>query len=413
MRPAETSELMLRCPPTAGAGVVRLIPVFLVCMAACKVDTDPKGGSTSVGDSQTSGEGDSGASSEATGESGHCPDDGCLDLENADTGGTDDCGMETGSCECEAPQHTPCDHGEANLLYALGLNCEGETQYEVESWGSSAAFGTLTTFGNTDAFAPREGSRYAVIGSGRVADLPQTTGSVPDVYDLCSSDLGPFDPQLMLPMPIVALDVGPVTCADDPSLVGTGDCSNTLQRQFEPPGASGVVAANDYTELRFSTTVPPGVTSFSYDFAFMSFEYPGFWMSNFNDMYIGWLESEGWTGNISFDDNGNPITVNAGFMDYLDADTSASHPITGEELPHPDCPIGANCTAPELHGTCMQGHGATRWLTTTAGVSPGESITVVFAVMDLNDSILDSYAFLDNFQWGCAGGYPPKTIPID
>jgi hypothetical protein len=173
------------------------------------------------------------------------------------------------------------------------------------------------------------------------------------------------------------------------------------------------VPANDYTELRFTATVPEGATSLSYDFAFMSFEYPGFWQSAYNDMYIGWLESENWTGNISFDENGNPITVNAGFMDYLDADASAFDPVTGMEIQHPDCPVGANCSAPEIKGTCMEGHGATRWLTTTATVEPGEEITLVFAVMDLSDSVLDSYVFLDNFQWGCVGGEPPTTIPID
>ena len=118
-------------------------------------------------------------------------------------------------------------------------------------------------------------------------------------------------------------------------------------------------------------TVPPGVTSLSYDFAFFSYEYPMYYDSQYNDIYIGWLESEGWTGNISFDDQGNPISLNAGFMDFLDADVD--FPMGA---PHPDCPAGAGCTAPEIQGTCMQGHGATRWLTTTATVNPGDEITI-------------------------------------
>ena len=63
--------------------------------------------------------------------------------------------------------------------------------------------------------------------------------------------------------------------------------------------------------------------------------------------------------------------------------------------------------------TCMDGHGATRWLTTQATVVPGEDITVVFAIFDMGDSVLDSYVFLDNFLWGCEGGNPPSTTPID
>jgi hypothetical protein len=72
-----------------------------------------------------------------------------------------------------------------------------------------------------------------------------------------------------------------------------------------------------------------------------------------------------------------------------------------------------NCSAPELHGTCMQGHAGTKWLTTSAGVVPGETITIVLAIFDMSDSILDSYAFVDNFQWGCEGDQPPSTVPIE
>jgi hypothetical protein len=107
-------------------------------------------------------------------------------------------------------------------------------------------------------------------------------------------------------------------------------------------------------------------------------------------MYVGWLESERWTGNVSFDGSGNPISLNASFLDFRD---DASN-------------------LPELAGTCMRGHAATTWLTTTAPVTPGEEITVVFAIFDLSDSILDSYVLLDNFQWGCVGTDKPETIPV-
>ncbi len=64
-------------------------------------------------------------------------------------------------------------------------------------------------------------------------------------------------------------------------------------------------------------------------------------------------------------------------------------------------------------GTCMARHAGTKWLSTTAGVVPNETITVVFAIFDLSDSALDSYVFLDNFQWGCDGDSPPNTVPIE
>jgi hypothetical protein len=334
---------------------------------------------------------DSESEGEAESDSGDtdCPPGGCLDVQ-AD--GVDD-GVEgsTGG-DCEAPEHVPCDNDASNIIQAMGLNCPGEPIVNATVGGAPGGSGTLAAYGTTTAYSPTEGLRYAVIGSGLLSEMP-TVGSC------TGADLGAYDPGTTLPAPIRTNNVGNVTCTDDPGLIGTGDCSNTIQDQFVQ-AASG---AFDYTEVRFDVTVPEGVTSFSYDFAFLSTEYPVYYGSQYNDMYIGWLESEQWTGNISFDDQGNPISLNAGFMDYLDADAAA----------HPDCPTGTGCTAPEIQGTCMQGHGATRWLSTQASVTPGENITVVFAIFDMGDSILDSFVFLDNFIWGCEGGQPPSTTPID
>ena len=368
------------------------------------VDTAMETG-TGVPTTTTADEASDEEESEAEVSSGPCPDDGCLDLPpSMETG--DDCNDEGGNCECEPPMHEPCDEANPDdVVNAMGLNCDGEFQVTINSTGNPLAYGTMDSFGPTDAFNPTEGTRFAILGSGFAADLPMDAFS-----GACSNDLGAFDIMQAFPAPIVMQDVGPVTCADDPSLIGTGDCSNSLQTQFEAAGTGG---ANDYTELRIDTAVPSLTTSFSFDFAFMSHEYPNYWLSSFNDMFFTWLESETWTGNISFDDDGNPITINAGFMDYLDGDADGYDPITGEIVPHPDCPIGTGCTAPELTGTCMDGHGATRWLTTTAPVNPDEEITIVFAIMDLSDSILDSYVFIDNFQWGCDGEQPPTTTPID
>jgi hypothetical protein len=292
-------------------------------------------------------------------------------------------------CDCEIPPHTPCDaNANTPLVQVLGLNCPGDSpQVQFTTDGSSAAIGTRSSFGNAGAFPAQEGSKYVVIGSGRTDELDSQT------LLACNSDLGAYDPG-NLPAPIVGSDVGSQSCADDPSLIGMGDCSNTIESQL-----AGTV--NDYTELRITTQVPNGVNSFSYNLAYFSYEYPEYYLSVYNDMYIGWLESEVWTGNISFDEQGHPISLNAGFLDYRDANAPND----------PQCQ--GNCSAPELHGTCMQGHAGTKWLTTNAGVAPGEMITVVFAIFDMSDSVLDSYAFIDNFQWGCDGDQPPSTVPIE
>ncbi|MEM7157925.1 MAG: choice-of-anchor L domain-containing protein [Myxococcota bacterium] len=298
--------------------------------------------------------------------------------------GEPDC-EELGNCECTIPEHMPCDAGTNDPFHAMGLNCPGELAVNTSTSGPATAIGVRSSFGGTNTFDPREGSVYAVLGSGFVGDLDLVTppGDSNAFPTNCSDDLGAFDPGATLPAPLSAVDVGG-DCMADPGLIGTGDCSNTIQAQFDQGGA-----ANDYTEMRFDVEVPPDIVSFSYDFAFFSVEYPTYFGSSFNDMYVGWLESENWTGNISFDAMGNPISLNAGFLDFQD-DAGA---------------------LPEFAGTCMRQHAGTNWLTTTTGVTGGETITVAFAIFDLSDSILDSYVFLDNFEWGCEPTGGPSTEP--
>ncbi len=314
---------------------------------------------------------------------GGLPDGGNL----SETGSVDcDADPNNPDCMCTIPDHVPCDNGTQDPFLAMGLNCPGELQVMATKTGDGGAIGVRSNFGAAGIFNAREGSQYAVIGSGLVADLNKETpnGDFDAGPTHCNDALGGSPDGLAnLPAPIKINPVGG-DCLQNPGLVGSGDCSSTIQGQFQQGGG-----ANDYTELRFVLQVPEDVVSFSYDFAFFSVEYPYYYGSPFNDMYIGWLESEKWTGNISFDQNGNPISLNAGFLEFKDDG-------------------GGN---PVFAGTCMRQHAGTNWLTTTAGVTPGEQITVVFAIFDLSDAILDSYAFLDNFKWGCEPTGKPSTMP--
>jgi hypothetical protein len=344
--------------------------------------TLPGGGDESGGDSGTAG----GSETDGAAESGASDPTSTSDPGGVkfDLGVTPDAGPEDvdpepcnnpndPGCKCSIPEHTPCDNGTQDPFRAMGLNCPGELQVQTSTYGSPNGIGVRYVFGQGGTFNPREGATYAVIGSGRVAELDNQT----PVFN--------FDPGNNLPAPLRTNNVGG-DCSVNPALLGTGDCSNTIQGQFQNYGA------NDYTELRFVLQVPPDVTSFSYDFAFFSTEYPFYYKSPYNDMYIGWLESEQWTGNISFDQQGNPISLNAGFLEFTD-DPTGQNPI------------------PQFQNTCMRQHAGTNWLQTTAGVTPGETITVVFAIMDISDSILDSYVFLDNFRWGCEPTGKPTTEP--
>ncbi len=319
------------------------------------------------------------------------------DDDEGDEGEKLDVGGGTGNLECQEGQvcdecvvqeHEPCDGDSADLFQAIGLNCPGTDEVTGTVDGSPLAMGTRVGFGTTMQWAPREGSKFAVLGSGLISDLDlETPASDLDAGPThCNDDLGPeYDKGNALPAPLRTNNVTG-DCADDPGLLGTGDCSNTIQDQF----SQGMIA-NDYTEMRIEAAVPPSNNSIAYDFAFFSTEYPWYFGSQFNDMYVGWLESESWTGNISFDEMGNPISLNAGFLDFKDD--------------------GGN-QRPEFDATCMKRHAGTKWLSSIAPVTPGEQITVVFAIFDLSDSILDSYVFVDNFVWGCEGTDHPSTKPV-
>jgi hypothetical protein len=394
--------------------------VALAALLACSDDDRSVGLFGTDGDMQDGGAHDGGP--DTGGGSGGPMGDGGDTASSADASGNDTLKLDVGPdsagdataeggepcdpdtdprCECSIPAHEPCDAGTGDPFAAMGLNCPGEFSVTASTMGSAEAIGVRTGFGPTPTFDPREGSTFAVIGSGIVADLDEETPDADGEFDHddpthCNDDLGMFDPGNMLPPPLDPTNVGAQDCAQDPTLVGTGDCSNTLQEQWDQAGNGGCVingvpcgVANDYTELRIVAQVPPDVVSFSYDLAFFTVEWPAYFGSQYNDLYIGWLESEAWTGNISFDELGHPISLNAAFFDFLDQDGDL----------------------PELTGTCMRHHGGTKWLTTTAGVTPGEQITVVFAILDLSDSILDSFVFLDNFQWGCDPTMKPETEP--
>ena len=352
----------------------------LVVLSACSfgvdVDTYVTTTSPSLGDASDTDAASGGSiGSPADADSGSTSDGGdALDSTSTSTSTDDTAGSSTGAMdggsttgdplECTAPEHVPCDAGTNDPFRALGLNCPGELQVNASTSGPAVSRGLRSEFGGTNVFDPREGTVYAVIGSGVVAELntPTPNGDSNQLPTYCSDDLGPFDLGAWLPPPILL---------DDPTLAG----------RF----AAGALVY-DYVEMRFSVQVPPDVTSFSYDFAFFSTEYPYYYGADVGDMYIAWLEDDHWTGNISYDGSGNPISLNASFLEY-----------TG--------------SAPELAGTCIAQHASTGWLTTTAGVTPGENITVVFAIFDVNSDMVDSYAFIDNFEWSCEDVGEPLTVP--
>lgn len=164
-----------------------------------------------------------------------------------------------------------------------------------------------------------------------------------------------------------------------------------------PKNASGCPSfgtlAFDSVALELKIRVPTNAKSFSYNFNFFSTEYPEWVCTAYNDHFVALLTNSTATpvnppendDNVSFDSNGDPVSVNIAFF------------------VEPGC---KTCSSNVLAGTGFDGQcwnqscgGATDWLYTTAPVVGGEEVTLRFVTWDQGDQFWDSTVLLDNFKW--------------
>ncbi len=160
---------------------------------------------------------------------------------------------------------------------------------------------------------------------------------------------------------------------------------------YPPVSCKNSGSVYDFTEWKLTLKVPGNAQAFAFDFNFMSSEYPEWVGTQFNDKFLAILDSKGFKGNVSFDNKGNCISINNALFDVC-----------------PGCPLGAAM----LQGTGYESNGGgTGWLTTTAPVAPGETITLRFIIFDEGDHILDSAVLIDNFRWlAKSAGNTPSTV---
>jgi hypothetical protein len=223
----------------------------------------------------------------------------------------------------------------------------------------------LTEYG-TGGVLPRSGATMAGMSTGRMRD---------------KADAGFVEPA-------AGTDFGhsgnpPVSylAAHGGDLPSTSGCSGSC------PAGSG---ANDSVNVRLTIRVPTNAKGFAYDHVFFSAEYKDYLCSSYNDYHLALLSSTA-SGlpadhNIAFDASGNPVTVNSGLFQACAAKACYT------------CPLGTALLA----GTGMDTNGvggATGWLTTTAPVTPAETITLELMIFDVGDGMFDSNVLLDNFRW--------------
>jgi hypothetical protein len=184
--------------------------------------------------------------------------------------------------------------------------------------------------------------------------------------------------------------LGALTPNDAPSMgfLFTGDVRRLPgdQTDYDYPSTGFGGEVGDHVTLQVDLEVPAFANSFTFDFNFISREFPDYVGTMFNDHFEVWLTSGAFTGQICFDSNGNVVSVNNGFF-VVDSTVS----------PYP------------LDGTGFDRNGATDWVTTQAPVIPGEIITLSFEIFDLGDGILDSGVLLDRFRWSIEDPDDPES----
>lgn len=167
------------------------------------------------------------------------------------------------------------------------------------------------------------------------------------------------------------------------------------------PGASGN-EVYDSAGLLLSVKTPTNAKSLSFKLNFYTYEFPVYVCSQYNDLYATLMTPKPSSlpdQNISFDTQGNVLSVNAGFLEVCSPQSAG-----GKNFP---CALGTDL----LNGTGFETHAATGWLQTTAPVTGGQTIELFMVTWDAGDCVLDSTTLLDDFQWSLEET-PTETAPV-
>jgi hypothetical protein len=217
---------------------------------------------------------------------------------------------------------------------------------------------------------------------------------------------------------VLALSSGTARAPSDPGYSGANSrgTSHNAPPGYpkESPACAGVTTGepHDGAALRLKIRVPSNANSFSYQQNFFTQEYPVYICNRFNDFFVTMMDPAPPglpDGNIAFDQDGNPISVNNSLLQVCDP---ALYKDNKKQFL---CPLGDSA----LEGTGFNpklpadGDGAaTGWLTTSTPVTPGSEITLTFAIWDSGDSRFDSTVLLDDFKFSVDGA-STQTKPSD
>lgn len=160
---------------------------------------------------------------------------------------------------------------------------------------------------------------------------------------------------------------------------------------------------HDAAALELMIRVPTNAKSIKFNLNFYTYEFPVYICSPYNDFFVTLMTpkpSGSSDGNISFDQNGDPISVNNSMLQVCQKQSAGGKNFA--------CPLGTGL----LQGTGFEGHAATGWLQTSTSVEPGSTVKLRFAIWDAGDHILDSTVLIDNFTFSVEPATGTVTEPI-
>lgn len=325
--------------------------------------------------------------------------------------------------QCQAPSaYIDCDGTPGNLttdpFKALGINCGNDPKTTIvansatmnatdpNSWRIVTAFGTANQGPGDNRYngklwaanlnewvnpnnetIPNNTSTAILMLSTGVISQPNAQGVVTEPNSSQVGNNSNSNPDGGgLPAPLSALKGSNGGAGGTPFMNcdGVNDCSDSLYNHWVVKGWNN---PQDKLWMQFELTVPKGTEGYVFDFAFFSSEYPSWYNTQYNDLFIAWSTSETYTGNITFV-NGGPLTITSledvGAFQYKGA-------------------------APQFAGTGFDGHAATGWYTARGSAKPEETFQLTFFMADMGDYNLASAVLLDNFRWECKGCIPNEV----
>jgi hypothetical protein len=245
--------------------------------------------------------------------------------------------------------------------------------------------GILPGFG--EATVPQEGSSLFALSSG-IARAPGQSGAS---KNSCSSSKS-FSGSTSYP----------------PGFPKEGDC-----------GKGG--NPNDGIALDMKIRVPTNAKSFKIRFKFFSCEYPDYTCSVYNDVFaILMAPSPLESGDPMADKNNTSANVafeatDAGKKNVIGVNNTSFLTACKKDSQAPEY---KNCGDDSgLKGSGFEGHAASAWLETQVPIptfAPGADrvISLRFAIWDSTDSILDSSAVVDGFEWSAEEGSGVGTVIV-